>query len=73
MADMTDKTLFMEEILLNSVKKLLPGWRTRPAKAGRLLSGTVANIVRLPRSHFRQNTLPGACTGRVNELLGERF
>jgi hypothetical protein len=71
MTDMTDKALYIEEILLNSVKKLLTGGRARPAKAGRPLSGTVACIVRQPRSHLRQNALPGACTGRVNELLGE--
>jgi hypothetical protein len=73
MTDMTDKTLFIEEKLLNSVKKLLSGWRTRPAKAGRSLFGTVAFIVRQPRSYVRQNALPGAGTGRVNELLGEHF
>jgi hypothetical protein len=71
MTDMTDKALYIEEILLNSVKKLLSGGRARPTKAGRPLSGTVVCIVRQPRSHLRQNALPGACTGRVNELLGE--
>jgi hypothetical protein len=71
MTDMTDKSLFIEEKILNSVKKLLTGGRARPAKAGRPLSGTVACIVRQPRLHLRQNALPGACTGRVNELLGE--
>jgi hypothetical protein len=49
----------------------LTGWRTRPAKAGRPLFGTVAFIVRQPRSHVRQNALPGAYTGQVNELLEE--
>jgi hypothetical protein len=74
MTDMTDKEgLFIEENIINSVQKLLAGWRTRPAKAGRPLSGTAAFIVRQPRSYVRQNALPGAYTGRVNELLGERF
>jgi hypothetical protein len=70
---MTDKELFIEEILLNSLKKLLSRWRSRPAKAARPLFGTVAFIVRQPRSYVRQNALPGAYTGRVNELLGEHF
>jgi hypothetical protein len=73
MTDMTDKELFIEEIIIDSLKKLLSGWRSRPAKAGRPLFGTVAFIVRQPRSHIRQNALPGAYTGRVNELLGEHF
>jgi hypothetical protein len=73
MADMTDKGMYIEEKLLNSVKKLLSGGRTRPAKAVRPLSGTVVFILRQPRSHIRQNALPGTCTGRVNELLRENF
>jgi hypothetical protein len=45
MTGMTNKEgLFIEEILLNSVKKLLAGWRARPAKAERLLSGTAVFI-----------------------------
>jgi hypothetical protein len=64
---------FMEESILNSVKKLLSGRRSRPAKAGRPLSGTGTFIVRQPQSYLWQNALSGACTGRVNELLGENF
>jgi hypothetical protein len=70
---MTDKGPFIEENIINSLKSLLTGRRARPAKAGRPLSGTVAFILRQPRPYIRQNALPGAYTGRVNELLGENF
>jgi hypothetical protein len=68
-----NRALFVEEAITGAVKRLPSGWRSRPAKAGRPVSGTGTFIVRQPQSYLWQNALPGACTGRVNELLGENF
>jgi hypothetical protein len=68
-----NRALYTEEAIIKAVKRLLSGWRSRPAKAGRLLSGTGTFIVRQPQSYLWQNALPGAFTGRVNALLGENF